>query len=204
MQDGLSARVAGSSTIFPRGYLWQAPVWYAIAAAWLALSRWPPLWFRMSAVAGLLGATLTFLAVVSSVSINAFTADETGVWLGLPPYTRRRGCQRLQNTYLPWQQIERVRMRVRPGGVRLEFILNSSANAKAHGQRYSPAERAWRWLLLLVPFWYLRRPTALMTPLDGPPRYEVTVRGKTIDEMRISMRALAPREVTVAVLVRKK
>src|SRR5215831_7716121 len=119
MQGSLSARVAGSSAIFPRGYLWQAPVWYAVAAAWLALSQWPPLWFRMSTVAGLLGATLTFLAVVNSVSISAFTADETGVWLGLPPFTRRRGHQRVETTYLPWEQIERVRMRVRPSGVRL-------------------------------------------------------------------------------------
>jgi len=203
MPDGLSAQVAGSSTIFPRGYLWQAPVWYAVAAGWLALSHWPPLWFRLSALAGLLGATVTFLAVVNSVRTTAFTANETGVWLGLPPYSRRRGRLRRATTYLPWQQIERVRMRSRPGGVRLEFILNSSAHLAVLGQRYSPLQRACRWLLLLIPFWYLRRPTALTTPLEGPPRYEVTLRGKTIDELRPVIRALAPREVAVAVLVRK-
>lgn len=204
MQDTLSARVAGSSTIFPRGYIGQAFVWYAAVAAWLALSKWPPLWFRMSAVAGLLVATLTFAAVISSLSITAFTADETGVWLGLPPYTRRRGRVRRATTYLPWQHIERVRMRSRPGGTRLEFILNSSANLAVFGPRYSPFERVWRWLVLLIPFWYLRRPTALTTPFDGPPRYEVTLRGRTMDELRPVIRALAPREVTVAVLVRKK
>jgi hypothetical protein len=202
MQDSLSAQVAGPSTIFPRGYLWQAPVWYAAVAAWLALSPWPPLWFRLSTVAGLLGAMVIFLAVLSSLSITAFTADQTGVWLGLPPFTRRRGRLRKVTTYLPWQHIERVRMRARPTGVRLEIILSQNSHLALVGN-YTWAQRAWRWLALLIPFWYLRRPTALTTPLNGPPRYQVTLRGTTIEELRPLIRALAPREVAVAVLVRK-
>ncbi len=202
MQDSLSAQVAGPSTIFPRGYLWQAPVWYALAAAWLALSHWPPLWFRLGALAGLLGGLATFLAAMGSLSVTAFTADQTGVWLGLPSFTRRRGRLRKQTTYLPWQHIERVRMRARPMGVRLEIMLNQNSHLALIGQ-YTPAQRAWRWLALFIPFWYLRRPTALTTPLDRPARYQVTLRGTTVDELRPRIRALAPREVAVAVLVRK-
>lgn len=203
MQDSLSAQVAGSSTIFPRGYLWQAPIWYAVVAAWLALSSWPPLWFRLSAVAGLLGAMITFLAVLNSLSITAFSADETGVWLGLPPFTRRRGRLRKETTYLPWQHVDRVRMRARPTGVRLELMLNQNAHLAVLGPQFTRSQRVRRWLALLIPFWYLRRPTALTTPLDGPPRYRVILRGTTVDQLRPVIRGLAPREVAVAVLVRK-
>ncbi len=74
MPDGLSARVAGPSTIFPRGFLWQLPFWYAAVLAILAFSRWPPLWFRAGAAAGLLGAMLTLIAVLSALKRAAEAA----------------------------------------------------------------------------------------------------------------------------------
>lgn len=204
MQDSLSAQVAGSASIFPRGYLWLAPVWYAIVIAWLAWAQWPPVWFRLSAMVGLLGALITFLVALSSLSVTAFTADEAGVWLGLPPFTKRHGLQRKQTTYLPWQHVERVRMRARPTGVQIEIILNPNAHLTMLAYQTSRAQQVWRWITLFIPFLYLRRPTALTTPLDRPPRYEVTLRGTTVEELRKVLRALAPREVTVAVLVRKR
>lgn len=204
MQDSLSAQVAGSSSIFPRGYLWLAPVWYAIVAAWLAWAQWPPVWFRLSAMIGLLGALITFLVALSTLSVTAFTADETGVWLGLPPFTKRHGLRRKRTTYLPWQYVERVRMRARPTGVRLEIILNPNAHLTMLAYQTSRVQQAWRWMTLFIPFLYLHRPTALTTPLDRPLRYEVTLRGTTVEELRMVLRALAPREVAVAVLVRKR
>src|SRR5215510_1971431 len=63
MQDGLSAPVIGPSAILPRGYLWLAPIWYLIAAMALALSPWPPMWFRITAAAGLFTAMLVFVLV---------------------------------------------------------------------------------------------------------------------------------------------
>jgi hypothetical protein len=203
MQDSLSAQVAGSSTIFPRGYLWQAPVWYALAAVLLTLSNWPPLWFRLSAIAGLLAALATFLAVMNSISITAFTADETGVWLGLPPFSRRRGRLRKETTYVPWQHVERVRLRARPAGVQVEIILNPNTHLAMLSWQCSPAQRAVRWLALLIPFWYLRRRTALTTPLDNPPRYQLILRGTTIEGLRPVIRALAPHDVGVSILVRR-
>lgn len=205
MQDGLSAPVIGPSTIFPRGYLWLAPIWYLAAAAGLAASRWPPLWFRLSAAAGLLGALITFLLVLSTVSINAFSADGAGIRLGLPASTHRRGRRRRQARYLPWPQIERVRIVRRPYGVRLDIVLGPDAAAAARPGRTGRLRKAGVWLLLLVvPLWYLRRPTGLASPLDGPPRYRVPLRGATIDELRHVLRALAPAEVTVAVPPRKR
>lgn len=205
MQDSLSAPVIGPSTIFPRGYLWLAPVWYAAAAAALAVSHWPPMWFRLVAAAGLLGAVLTFMIVLSSLSTNAFAADQTGIWLGLPSSTRRRGRRRRQVRYLPWPQIERVRIIRRPYGTRLEFLLSADASADVRPGRASRLRRAATWLLLLlIPVWYLRRPTGLASPLNGPPRYRVPLRGRTVGELGPVIRALAPADVAVAVPVRRR
>lgn len=203
MQEGLSVPVIGASTILPRGYLWLAPVWYAAAVAGLAVSRWPPMWFRLTAAGGLLLAMLTFVSVLGTISTHAFTADQAGVRLGLPASTRRRGRARRKARDLPWRQIERVRIAARPNGARVEFILSSHASWAVRAERHGRLVRAWRWLLLLIPFWYLLRPTGLASPLDGPPRYRVTLRGTTVDQLRHMFRDLAPADVAVAVLVRR-
>src|SRR5271166_5173559 len=154
MQEGLSAPVVGPSTIFPRGFLWLAVIWDAAVVAVLALSPWPPMWFRASAAAGLLGALLIFLTVLGTVSVHAFAADQNGVRIGLPPSTRRRGRRRREVKYLPWQHIERIRIASRPLGVQLEVVLGENASLSARGMRRGPLDRAWRWLLLFIPFWY--------------------------------------------------
>src|SRR5690348_3269935 len=61
MQDGLYVPVIGPSAILPRGYLWLAPIWYLVIAAALAVSPWPPIWFRLTAAAGLPGAMIVFI-----------------------------------------------------------------------------------------------------------------------------------------------
>lgn len=200
MQDDLFVPVIGPSTILPRGYLWLAPIWYLAAAAALAASHWPPLWFRLTAAAGLLGALITFLMVLSTLSINAFSADRTGIWLGLPARTHRRGRRRRQARHLTWPQIERVRISPRPYGVRLEVMLSPDAGAAARLGRTDRLTKAGAWLLmLLIPLWYLRRPTGLASPLDGPPRYRIPLRGGTVEELRSALRAIAPTDVAVAV-----
>lgn len=204
MQDGLSAPVIGPSAILPRGYLWLAPIWYLIVAGALALSRWPPLWFRLTAAAGLLLAMIVFVLVLNSITTHAFTATQEGVDLGLPVFSRRRGRQRRGVRHLPWRHIERVRLAPRAYGARLDLILSPNASLSLRGRRHGPLRRLWRSLLLLIPFWYLLRPTALTSPLDGPPRYQVHVRGVTVDELRHQLRAFAPPDVTIALLVRKR
>jgi len=204
MQDGLSAPVIGPSAILPRGFLWQAPIWYLLVFAVLAVSPWPPIWFRLTAEAGLLGAMIVFLLAVNAITTRAFAADENGVDLGLPTRTRRRGRRRRDVKHLPWQQIERVRIAPKPYGARVELLLGPNASLALRGFRHGPARRALRWLLLMIPFWYLLRPTALTSPLDGPPRYRANLRGVSVDELRLRFRAVAPPEVAVAVLVRKR
>ena len=205
MPDGLSVDVGGPSAIFPRGYLWRAPVWYLAAAVPLMTSTttWLPAWLRFGAAAGLLGAMLTLLGVLAVIQVRACTADSTGVWIGLPPSTRRRGRIRRRAVFLPWDQVERVRLRVATFGVRLEFLLSPAAPTWVRPVRYGRAEALLRWLLLLIPFWYLWRATGVATPIDRPQRYQMTVRGRSLDQLRREFRAAAPSEVTVAVVVRK-
>ena len=204
MQDGLTAPVIGPSAILPRGYLWLAPIWYLIIVGALALSRWPPLWFRLTAASGLLLAMIVFVLVLNSVTTHAFRASQEGIDLGLPGFSRRRGRQRRNVRHLPWQHIERVRLAPRAYGTRLDLILSPNASLALRGFRHGHVRRLGRSLLLLIPFWYLLRPTALTSPLDGPPRYQVKVRGVTVDELRHQLRAFAPPAVTIALLVRRR
>lgn len=202
--EGLSVPVAGPAVIFPRGYLWIAPVWLAAACAALAITtRWP-LWIRADAAGALFVAMVIFLSAVSSLTFRAFSVDRAGVRLGLPASTRRRGRKRRTARHIPWQQIERVRIAARPYGVRLEVILGPNATLAIRGYQPHPAVALLHRILLLIPFWYLVLPTGLVTPLDGPPRYRAALRGVTIEEMRRALRSLAPPEVAIAVLVRRR
>jgi hypothetical protein len=204
MQDGLTAPVIGPSAILPRGYLWLAPIWYLGVAAALALSPWPPIWFRVTAAAGLFTAMLIFVFVLSSITTHAFTATGDGIDLGLPAFSKRRGHRRRNVRHLPWRYIERVRIAPRAYGAQVELLLSPDATLALRGHRHSPLRRAVGWFMLLIPFWYLLYPTGLTSPLDGPPRYQVKLRGVTVDELRLRLRAVAPPEVAVAVLVRRR
>jgi hypothetical protein len=161
------------------------------------------MWFRGAAAAGLLGALIVFVLVLNSVTTHAFAANAEGIDLGLPMFTKRRGRRRRDVRHLPWRQIERIRIARRPYGARVEMILSQDASLALRGYRHGPARRAARWILLMIPFWYLTRPTALTSPLDGPPRYEAHVRGITVDDLRQRLRAFAPPDVAIAILVRK-
>lgn len=202
--EGVSVPVAGPSVIFPRGYLWLVPIWFAAAAGWLYLTKWP-LWVRADAAAALLMALITLLAAISSLTFRAFSADRHGVRLGLQTGSKRRGRRRKTAKHLPWQQIERVRIAKRPGGVRLEIILGPEAPLPLRGHPASAAVNFInRILLLVIPFYYLARPPGLTSPLDGPPRYRVKLKDTTVDELKYALRQLAPPEVAIAVLVRRR
>jgi len=191
--------------IFPRGYLWSALIWFSGAAAgvWLGGRRFP-LWIRADGAAGLLLATIIFVVVASTLTFRAFSADRVGVRIGLPSSSKRRGRSRRAAKHVPWQQIERIRIAKRLYGVRLELILGPNATLAVRGYKLGPAVMfVNRVLLLLIPFWYLVWPSGLITPLEGPPRFRVALRGVTVEEMRRAMRSLAPPEVAIAVLVRR-
>jgi hypothetical protein len=204
MLEGVSVPVAGPSVIFPRGYLWFAPLWSAVALGYIALSHWP-IWFRADLAVALFIGLIMLVVTIASLRFRAFSADRDGIRLGLASSTKRRGRKRRTVRYLPWQQLERVRIARRPGGVRLEFVLGQNATLAVRGYQPHPILAGInRILLLLVPFWYLTRPTGLTSPLEHPARYRVILRDTTVDEMRHCLRDLAPPEVTIAVLVRRR
>ncbi len=203
MHERLSGSVIGPSAILPRGYLWLAPAWYVIAATGLVLVPWPPLWFRLSAAAGLLVSTVTFVVVLRTLRVRAFWVDHTGVRLGLPPDTWRRRRHRRIAQGITWPEIERIRIITRPNGVLLEFLLDPAARLQSRPAPATAIARARDLAPLLIwPAWYARRPTGLITAVDGPPRYQVPLHDCTVDDLRHVLRALAPSGVTVAVLGR--
>jgi hypothetical protein len=202
--EGVSVPVVGPSVIFPRGYLWFAPIWSAAAIGWLYLTKWP-LWFRADAAAALLFSLFVLLAAINNLTFKAFSADRVGVRLGLHPGSRRRGRRRRSARHLPWQQIERIRLARRPGGVRLDIILGPEAGMAQRGHHtHAVVTLINRILLLVIPFYYVFRPTGLTSPLDGPPQYRVRLRNTTVDELKHVLRQLAPPEVAIAVLVRRQ
>ena len=204
MRDGLSVPVVGPSTIFPRGYLWLGPIWCAAALGGLALAAWLPGWLRLDLAGGLVAAMITFVSVVATVKTRAFHADGNGVRLGLPHSTRRRGRRRRAVRSISWQQIDKVRIIRRRGGAVAEFLLGPSATLALRGYNHNTVWRTRRALLLLIPFWYLLRPTGIASPLGGPPRYRVPLAGITADQLARELRALAPASVAVTVRVRKR
>src|SRR5260221_11798207 len=80
-----------------------------MGVAVLASGGWPPLWFRLTAAAGLLLAMIVFVLVLNSITTHAFTATQEGVDLGLPVFSRRRGRQRRGVRDPPWGPIARGR-----------------------------------------------------------------------------------------------
>lgn len=202
--EGVSVPVVGPSAIFPRGYLWFVPLWVAAACGWLYLTKWP-LWFRADCAAALLLGMIIALGAISSLTFRAFSADRAGIRIGLNPGSKRRGRRRKAAKHLPWQQIERVRIARRLRGVRLDIVLGPEAGLALRGHPASGVVSFInRILLLVIPFYYLVRPTGLTSPLDGPPRYRVRLRDTTVEELKVVLRQLAPPEVAIAVLVRRR
>ena len=150
------------------------------------------------------GGVLAWLGYINLILLAFNMLPALPLALGLPATSRRRGRRRREVRYVPWQHIERVRVAPKAYGSRVELILGPNASLALRGFRHSPLRRAWRWILLVIPFWYLLRPTALTSPLNGPPRYQANVRGLSVDELRHMLRAVAPPDVAIAVLVRKR
>jgi len=203
MQDGISASAVGPSTIFPRGFLWQTPFWLLAAFAGLAIAHLFPLWLRGTLAVGLLGVTFTFLCALSVIEARAFAVDHAGIRIGLPASSRRRGHRRRAPVLVSWPQVDRVRIRHRRRAVQLDVVLTSGAAKELDAYRHSLVARIWRALLLLIPFWYLRRATGIATPSGEPPRYRLVLRGVTVERLRQELRALAPPDVAVTVMVPK-
>jgi hypothetical protein len=199
--DRYAALVKGPSVLFPRGFLWLIPAWYAGIALALDLKGKTPAWYGDTALGGLLLAALTLLCVLATMRNNAFVADQTGIWLGLRSgATRRLGHKRRELRHLPWAQIQQVQIRPRSYGARLDVMLSDAAPiVRRTGARGKIATAG---LLLILPISYVGRTPGLLSPRSSPPGYRIPLYDVTPAELRLALAQLAPATVRVAVMTR--
>ena len=198
MDNRYAALVRGPSAIFPRGYLWLIPVWYAALAALAEYKGKPPSWYAPYALGATLLAACTLLVVLSTVRNNAFLADEDGIWLGLRGGARRRFSRRRRNVrYLSWEEMQQLKIARRHYGARLEISL-----------RAEDATDPWRVVrrlivsavTLILPPAYLFRAPGIVFPRSH--RYRISLYDVRPEQLRLALEPLAPPTLTIAVLPR--
>jgi len=192
------ALVRGPSTIFPRGYLWLIPVWFAVLAALMEVKGKPPSWYGACALGALSLAAFTLLAVLSTVRNNAFLADQSGIWLGLRGGARRRfGPRRRQNRHLPWHEVRQLRIASRRYGARVEVVIPAvPIGSRGHIVWHAAAVG----LTVLIPAAYLFRSPGILRPCSD--RYRIPLYEATPEQVRIALLSLAPPTVPIVVLPR--
>jgi len=191
VQDRYAALVRGPSVLFPRGFLWLIPAWYAAITLVLEFKGKTPVWYGDAAIGGLGLAALTLLCVLATMRNNAFVVDQAGIWLGLRAgATRRLGRKRRELRQLPWPQIEQVQIFPRSYGARVDVILNAAAPITrwpgALGKIVTSG------LLLIIPISYVGRTPGLLSPRSGPPGYRIPLYDVTAAELRLALGRLAP------------
>ena len=195
MENRYAALVRGPSAIFPRGYLWLIPVWYAALAAVVEFKGNPPSWYGPIAVGALLAGAFTLLTVLSTVRNNAFLADEEGIWLGLRGGARRRlGRRRRDCRQLPWPQLGQLKIVRRHYGARLDITLQP---------QFAPRQGHVVWravaavVTLLIPAAYLFRSPGLLRPRSHSLRYRIPLYDVTPEQLRLALEPLAPPTLSV-------
>jgi hypothetical protein len=196
-----AALVKGPSAIFPRGFLWLIPVWYAAVAVLLEKKGKTPSWYGPAALAGLFIAATTLLAVLATMRNNAFVADETGIWLGLRAgATRRLGRRRRAIKQLPWSEVRQLRVIPRYYGARLDVLLGSAAPAV----RWPGVLRriALACLLLILPVSYLFRSPGLLSARTDPHHYRIPLYDVGTAQLRLALAPLATPGVPIVLVPR--
>jgi hypothetical protein len=196
-----AALVKGSSAVFPRGFAWLIPVWYAAIALVVKVKVRPPSWFAWYAPYALgvtVLATLTLIVVLSTMRNNAFVADDSGILLGLRGAARRRFARRRrETTHLPWPEVKQLKIASRPYGARLEIVLHRDSIADRHHPIWQAVATV---LTLLIPIAYLFRSPGLLRPRSyHPPRYRIQLYDVTADGLRLGLAPLAPPTVPINV-----
>jgi hypothetical protein len=196
VQDRYAALVKGPSVLFPRGFLWLIPVWFAGVALLLELKAKTPAWYGDAALGGLALAALTLLCVLATMRNNAFVADQAGIWLGLRAGAARRlGRKRRQLRQLPWPQIEQIQILPRSYGARLDVILSEAAPIV--GWPGALRKIVTGGLLVILPVSYTVRTPGLLSPRSDPPSYRIPLYDVTVAELRLALAQLAPQAMPI-------
>jgi hypothetical protein len=193
-----AALVKGPSAIFPRGYLWLIPVWYAAIVVVVKIKAQPPSWYAPYALGATLLAVIGLIGVLVTMRNNAFVADDGGIRLGLRGGARRRFTRRRRRTtYLPWPDIQQVKIASRPYGARLDIVLHPGSVADRHHVIWQLVANC---VTVILPIAYLFRSPGLIRPRSyGPPRYRMQIYDVTAEELRMALAPMAPPTVRFAV-----
>ena len=202
MDDIYTFLVRGSSSRFPRGYIWLVPVWFGVLgfgviAVGRRLSGTVPLWLAATEVGGMLIVALTVFSVLSTVRRHAFRISSHGIWLGCRT-TRKR--PKLRQVHIVWADVAQIRMAATFYGVLLEISLGPAA-------RIVHRPGVARQLLLLLgvlfmPIGFGRGQPGLTAAREDPPRYLVKICDVTPAELRRALSAVTPHAVAVRVLTK--
>lgn len=198
MENRYAALVKGSSAIFPRGFLWLIPVWYAAIAVVVRVKVQPPSWYAPYALGATLLAVLALILVLATMRNNAFVADDSGIRLGLRGAARRRfGRRRRESTYLPWPDVQQIKIASRPYGARLDIVLHPGSIVRRHHVIWQIVANG---LTVFLPVTYLFRLPGLLRPRSyGPPRYRIQIYDVAAEDLRMALAPMAPPTVTFAV-----
>jgi hypothetical protein len=200
VENRYAALVRGPSAIFPRGYLWLIPVWCAVLGALTEYKGKPPSWYAPWALGALFVAALTLAAVLSTVRNNAFLADENGIWLGLRGGARRRfSRRRRENRYLPWPQIQQLRIVRRHYGARLDIFVPAGP---APGRLHLVWRLAAAVLTLIIPAAYLFRSPGIVCPSSHGARYRIPLYDVSPEQLSLGLEPLAPPTLSITVVPR--
>jgi hypothetical protein len=197
VENRYAALVRGPSAIFPRGYLWLIPLWYAAIAVLAYAKGKLPSWYALCALSATTLAVITLVAVLASLRCNAFLVDESGILLGLRGAARRRfGRRRRANTHLAWDEVGQLRIANRPYGARLDIFLPP-------GSVTGRGRMVWRiaaaGLTVLIPPACLLRSPGLLHPRSDPLRYRIPLYDVTPEQLRLALVPFAPPNVQIAV-----
>jgi hypothetical protein len=196
VENRYAALVRGPSAIFPRGYLWLIPVWYAALVVVAEFKDRPPSWYGRIALGATALAVLTVIAVLATLRSNAFVADEKGILLGLRGAAQRRFGRRRRQQHLSWDELGELRIAARPYGARLDIYLPAGSPSGAGRMIWRVAAAV---VTVLLPPACLFRTPGLLRPRSAPLRFRIPLYDVRPEELQLALAPFAPPNVPVAV-----
>ena len=196
MENRYAALVRGPSAIFPRGYLWLIPLWYAVLVGLAEFKDRPPSWYGLIALGATATAVLILIAVLATLRSNAFVADDKGILLGLRGAAQRRFGRRRWQKHLSWYELGELRIAARPYGSRLDIFLPAGSASGAGRMVWRVAAAV---VTLVLPPACLFRTPGLLRPRSAPLRFRIPLYDVTPEELQLALAPFAPPNVPIAV-----
>jgi hypothetical protein len=196
VENRYAALVRGPSAIFPRGYLWVIPLWYAGIAVAADVKGRLPSWYGLCALAATAMALFTLIAVLATMRSNAFMVDENGIVLGLRGAARRRFGRRRRQRHLEWHEVRQLRIVYRPYGARLDIFLPDGSVSGCGPIVWRVAAAI---LTVLLPPACMFRSPGLLRPRSNPLRYRIPLYDVTPEQLQLALVPFAPPNVPIAV-----